>query len=132
MAKLMRSLSRPHTLPANTLYTAHLKTHLQAAHTKLTTSLSETSSQNADLATTVLAQREEIAQLLSQLENVVSDLEGAVESMEGEDGVQGLSRETEGWDEVLDSVGKSGTGNGEAGAATSNGHQTRAKRKSRV
>ncbi|KAJ5698302.1 Nnf1 [Penicillium macrosclerotiorum] len=67
----------PHTLGAEDLYKAHLTPYLQEAQTTLNDRLQATHTQNAELAQTVQAQRLEIEKLLSHLETVVTDIEGA-------------------------------------------------------
>ncbi|CAL5872253.1 uncharacterized protein PFLUO_LOCUS6514 [Penicillium psychrofluorescens] len=67
----------PHTLGAEDLYKAHLMPYLQEAQATLNDKLEATHTQNAELAQTVQTQRIEIEQLLSQLESVIGDLEGA-------------------------------------------------------
>ncbi|KAJ5105102.1 hypothetical protein NUU61_002449 [Penicillium alfredii] len=67
----------PHTLGAEDLYKAHLTPYLQEAQSTLNDRLQVTHAQNAELAQTVQAQRLEIEKLLSHVESVVADLEGA-------------------------------------------------------
>ncbi|KAJ5099292.1 Nnf1 [Penicillium argentinense] len=67
----------PHTLGADELFKAHLTPYLQEVQSSLNEKLEETHVQNAELAQTVQKQRLEIEQLLSHLESVVSDIEGA-------------------------------------------------------
>jgi kinetochore protein NNF1 len=67
----------PHTLGAEDLYKAHLMPYLQEAQATLNDKLEANHTQNAELAQTVQTQRVEIEQLLSQLESVIGDLEGA-------------------------------------------------------
>ncbi|OQD72825.1 hypothetical protein PENDEC_c019G05695 [Penicillium decumbens] len=67
----------PHTLGAEELYKAHLTPYLQEAQSVLNDRLEATAAQNGELAQTVQAQRLEIEKLLSHLESVVSDIEGA-------------------------------------------------------
>lgn len=64
-------------LPPDELYRAHITPHLQEAQATLDAKLESTQSENVELAQKVQAQREEIEELLSSLENVVGDLEGA-------------------------------------------------------
>lgn len=68
---------RPHTLGAEDLYKAHLTPYLQDAQTTLNNSLETTHAENAELAQRVQTQRLEIEKLLSHLESVVTDIEGA-------------------------------------------------------
>jgi len=70
-------LNSPHTLGAEELYKAHLTPYLQEAQSVLNDRLEATAAQNGELAQTVQAQRLEIEKLLSHLESVVSDIEGA-------------------------------------------------------
>lgn len=67
----------PHTLGADDLYKAHLTPYLQEAQSTLNNTLQSTHAQNTELAQTVQAQRLEIEKLLSRLESVVTDIEGA-------------------------------------------------------
>ncbi|KAJ5577743.1 Nnf1 [Penicillium hispanicum] len=67
----------PHTLGAEDLYRAHLAPYLQEAQLALNNKLEATHAHNAELAQTVQAQRLEIEKLLSHLESVVTDVEGA-------------------------------------------------------
>lgn len=70
-------LYSPHTLSAEDLYKAHLTPYLQEAQSTLNNKLEATHAQNAELAQTVQVQRSEIEKLLSHLEFVVTDIEGA-------------------------------------------------------
>lgn len=70
--------SSPHTLNAKELYQAHLTPYLEKAQATLDSKLEETQEENAELAEKIQLQRQEIESLLSGLEGVVSDLEGAV------------------------------------------------------
>ncbi|KAJ6164363.1 hypothetical protein N7470_003035 [Penicillium chermesinum] len=67
----------PHTLGAEELYQAHLTPYLQEAQSSLNDKIETTNAQNSALAQTVQAQRQEIEKLLSHLESVVTDIEGA-------------------------------------------------------
>lgn len=69
--------TRPHTLGAEELYKAHLTPYLQEAQSTLNNKLEATHKQNAELAQRVQAQRREIEELLSCVESVVTDIEGA-------------------------------------------------------
>lgn len=75
--ELIRILYRPHTLGAEELFRAHLTPYLQDAKSALDHKLETTHAENAALAKTVQAQRMEIEQLLSHLESVVNDIDGA-------------------------------------------------------
>ncbi|KAJ6004810.1 hypothetical protein N7540_012609 [Penicillium herquei] len=67
----------PHVLGAEELYKAHLTPYLQEAQSTLNNTLEATNAQNSELAQTVQAQRLQIEKLLSHLESVVTDIEGA-------------------------------------------------------
>jgi kinetochore protein NNF1 len=67
-------------LGAEDLYQAHLAPYLQVAQSTLDSRLEAVQSQNAELAARIQAQRREIESLLSGLEVVVGDLEGAAEA----------------------------------------------------
>ncbi|KAI9707374.1 MAG: hypothetical protein M1836_000334 [Candelina mexicana] len=71
----------PHTLPPLPLYIAHLAPFLQQTQSQLNARLQTTQSQNAQLASTISEQRAEIELLVSGLEEIVADLESAVESL---------------------------------------------------
>jgi kinetochore protein NNF1 len=68
---------RPHTLGANDLYQAHLTPYLREVQGALNAKLETTQSQNAELAERIQVQRKEIEALLTGLETVVGDIEGA-------------------------------------------------------
>lgn len=72
----------PHTLGADELYKAHLTPYLREAQSVLETKLEATHAENAELAGKIQAQRSEIQALLSSLETVVTDLEGATAATE--------------------------------------------------
>ncbi|KAJ5653532.1 hypothetical protein N7490_000535 [Penicillium lividum] len=72
-----QSGNAPHTLGAEDLYRAHLTPYLQEAQSTLKDKVESTHAQNAELSQTVQAQRLEIEKLLSHLESVVTDVEGA-------------------------------------------------------
>ncbi|GLA06094.1 hypothetical protein AnigIFM60653_006617 [Aspergillus niger] len=67
----------PHTLSPEELYKAHLLPHLMETQADLDAKINSVQNQNAELAEKVQAQRSEIESLLSGLEAVVADLEGA-------------------------------------------------------
>lgn len=64
-------------MAAKELYQAHLTPYLQEAQSTLDSELESLQSQNVELAKRIQIQREEIQSLLSGLEAVVGDLEGA-------------------------------------------------------
>lgn len=59
------------------LYRARLAPHLQEAQTTLNANIESTQSENVALSHRIQSQRSEIENLLSNLESVVADLEGA-------------------------------------------------------
>lgn len=91
-ARLLLTLSRPHTLPAQTLALAHLQPFLSAQTQTLESQLSKTQQANTQLLSEIEAQRAELAALVNGLEHVVRDLEGSVEML-SQDDVQNLTRE---------------------------------------
>lgn len=86
------TLSRPHTLSAETLALAHLQPFLSAQTETLEAQLSNTQKANSQLLSEVEAQRQELAVLLSGLDHVVEDLEGSVKMLSGDE-VQSLTEE---------------------------------------
>lgn len=68
---------RPHTLPPDELFRAHLTPQLEKTKGVLEGKIQATETQNVDLAQRVQAQRAEIERLLAGLETVVADVEGA-------------------------------------------------------
>ncbi|KAI9041694.1 uncharacterized protein KD926_006592 [Aspergillus affinis] len=73
----LNELDSAHTLSPDELYRAHLAPYLLETQTTLDSKIEATQTENAELAQRVQAQRVEIESLLSGLESVVSDLEGA-------------------------------------------------------
>ncbi|KAJ9311241.1 hypothetical protein DTO271D3_8468 [Paecilomyces variotii] len=71
------SVVGPHTLGAEGLYKAHLAPYLRDAQDALNEKLEATQAQNAELAEKIRQQRLEIESLLSGLEAIVADVEGA-------------------------------------------------------
>ncbi|KAJ9214903.1 hypothetical protein DTO166G4_3495 [Paecilomyces variotii] len=71
------SVVGPHTLGAEELYKAHLAPYLRDAQDALNEKLEATQAQNAELAEKIRQQRLEIESLLSGLEAIVADVEGA-------------------------------------------------------
>ncbi|EAW14692.1 PMF1/NNF1 family protein [Aspergillus clavatus NRRL 1] len=67
----------PHTLTPDELYRAHLTPYLQETRSNLNAKIHDTEAENAELAQHIQRQRAEIEALLSGLESVVTDLEGA-------------------------------------------------------
>ncbi|EBA27249.1 hypothetical protein KXW98_008051 [Aspergillus fumigatus] len=67
----------PHTLTPDELYRAHLTPYLQEAQSSLNARIQATEAENAELAQHIQSQRAEIERLLSSLESIVADIEGA-------------------------------------------------------
>lgn len=68
---------RPHTLPPQSLYLAHLAPYLASTQSQLETELQAVQVENEHLAKGVDRQRDEVERLVSGLEAVIADLEGA-------------------------------------------------------
>lgn len=64
-------------MSADELYKAHLASYLQEAQDTLNAKLEETQAQNMELTEKIRQQRLEIESLLSGLEAIVADVEGA-------------------------------------------------------
>ena len=75
--------NRPHTLPPQSLYLAHLAPYLTSTQSQLEAELQTVQAENEQLAKGVEGQREEVEKLVSGLETVITDLEGANSVMEG-------------------------------------------------
>ena len=67
----------PHTLPPHSLYLAHLAPYLASTQSQLETKLRSVQVENEQLAKGVERQRDEVERLISGLEAVIADLEGA-------------------------------------------------------
>ncbi|KAJ5908029.1 Nnf1 [Penicillium taxi] len=67
----------PHTLGADELFNAYLTPYLQEAQSTLNKKLESTQAENTELAQIVQAQRLEIEKILSHLESILADVEGA-------------------------------------------------------
>ena len=70
-------MCRPHLLPPSELYNAHLSPQLVPIQAELEERLRNTQARNEHLVALIQRQREEVESLVSGLEAVVSDLEGA-------------------------------------------------------
>lgn len=81
-----------HTLPPTSLHLAHLLPFLEQHSALLNSQLSATHASNAELLSSITAQRAEIEALVRGLETVVQDLEKSAQMM-GQEEVQGLSAE---------------------------------------
>ncbi|KAK2864997.1 hypothetical protein FQN49_004005 [Arthroderma sp. PD_2] len=90
-----------HTLTAKELYQAHLAPILAKTQSSLDSQTEEVQKRNVQLASRVESQKQEIQQLLSSLEAVVGDIEGAVESMHEFDADDMLRKEAEQMDEEI-------------------------------
>lgn len=101
--------TRPHTLPPERLYLAHLAPYLTETEKQLQAELNQTQTENEALALELQRQREEVEQLMAGLERVVSDLEMANvtmgEAIDG-DGEGDLGREAREMDEEVRGVGR--------------------------
>lgn len=97
---------RPHTLPPEPLFLAHLAPYLAMAERELEAELREVQAENEVLARGVEGQREVVEGLVRGLEGVVRDLEGANGVMgEVVEGV-GMGMETGEMDEEIRAVGR--------------------------
>lgn len=98
--------TRPHTLPPERLYLAHLAPYLTETEKELQVELNQTQNENEALALELQRQREEVEELMAGLERVVSDVEMANvtmgEAMEGED----LGREAREMEEEIRGAGR--------------------------
>lgn len=72
---------RPHTLPAQQLYLAHLAPALSEYSHELSTRQEALQSDNVERLERVKKQRKEIESLLKGLDNVMTDLESSVGSL---------------------------------------------------
>ena len=68
---------RPHTLPPQSLYLAHLAPYLISTQSQLESELTAVQVENVQLAKGIEGQRDEVEKLVSGLEAVIADLEGA-------------------------------------------------------
>ena len=68
---------RPHTLPPRSLYLAHLAPYLASTQSQLEGELQTLQAKNVQLAKGVDAQSDEVERLVSGLEALIADLEGA-------------------------------------------------------
>ena len=75
---------RPHQLPPERLYLAHLAPYLQQTELELDTELKRLQSENEDLIEGIQGQREEAEALIDGLEAVMTDLEAANAIMDDE------------------------------------------------
>ncbi|KAL2156376.1 hypothetical protein VTH82DRAFT_1121 [Thermothelomyces myriococcoides] len=73
----------PHTLPAETILSAHLHPHLTSYRTDLRARLEETQTANARLWDEIQAQRAEMEALVAGVEKALRDLDGANDLLGG-------------------------------------------------
>ena len=71
------TVGRPHTLPPDELYAAHLAPLLAPMRAELEAQLRATRARNEELAAGLANKKSELEALVSGLEAVVADLEGA-------------------------------------------------------
>lgn len=92
---------RPHTLSADELYQAHLAPQLAQAQGELDSKLDTVQKENIQLAEKITRQRREIQQLLSGLEAVVGDVQGAVGAVRDFDADKQLRKDAEEMDDEI-------------------------------
>jgi kinetochore protein NNF1 len=92
MFSVLTRTCRPHTLTQSEIHLAHLMPFHEKQATDMNMKLAETQQSNAELLSTVTAQRVEIEALVRGLENVIQDLDVSAQMM-AQDDVQGLSKE---------------------------------------
>lgn len=100
MSCLLRDF-RPHTLSADELYQAHLAPQLAKAEAALDSKLDSVQKENIQLAEDIARQRREIQHLLSGLEAVVSDIQGAVGAIRDFDAEKRLRKDAEEMDDEI-------------------------------
>lgn len=84
---------RPHTLPPERLFLAHLAPYLLQTETELEGELKRLQSENEELLDGIQGQQEETEQLVGGLERFVADLERANEIMGNEVDGHGVKKE---------------------------------------
>ncbi|KAF2155969.1 Nnf1-domain-containing protein [Myriangium duriaei CBS 260.36] len=82
----------PHTLPARSLYLAHLGSTVETRHTQLTSQLEKLQTQNQDLLDTLAKQRAEIEQTIGSVESVIADLDASLQALPAEE-MQSMTRD---------------------------------------
>ena len=92
---------RPHTLGANELYQAHLAPQLAQTEAALDSKLDVVQKENVQLAERIARQRREIQQLLSGIETVVADVQGAVVAIQDFDAEKTLRKDAEEMDDEI-------------------------------
>ena len=76
---------RPHALPAQQLYLAHLAPALSECSRDLQSRQEALQSENVEMLDRVMKQRREIGALLQGLESVVADLDSSVGSLQSQE-----------------------------------------------
>ncbi|KAK3302380.1 Nnf1-domain-containing protein [Chaetomium strumarium] len=97
----------PHTLPAETILSAHLNPHLAHQRSQLNAKLQNTQASNAKLWEEIQAQRSEMEALLAGVEKILRDMDGA-NVLLGEV-VEELAEETRGAERDVMTVQTAGT-----------------------
>lgn len=87
-------LNRPHTLPPERLFLAHLAPYLAQTETELDGELKRLQAENEELVDGIQGQQEETERLVGGLETFIADLERANEVMGSEIDGNGVKRET--------------------------------------
>ncbi|KAF2224998.1 Nnf1-domain-containing protein [Elsinoe ampelina] len=83
----------PHTLPARSLYLAHLHPTLQSRQTELRDQLQSLQSNNGELLKKLTAQRSEINHIVESVEQVVQDIDASLEILSPHE-MQALTKAT--------------------------------------
>lgn len=81
----MTMMRRPHTLPAQKLYAAHLAPSLSRYSQDLTSRQHALEEENTELLQHVMDQRKQIANLMKGLESGVADLEACAAALQAKD-----------------------------------------------
>lgn len=74
---------RPHLLPADAVLAAHLAPHLALQQSQLNAKLQTTQAHNAKLFADIQKQRAELEALVSLLEKLFADIDGAIGALDG-------------------------------------------------
>ena len=92
---------RLHTLGANDLYQAHLAPYLARTKSSLDSKLNSVEKENVHLADKIGRQRNEIQQLLSRLNAVVGDIDGAASALRDFESENHIRRDAEDLDDDI-------------------------------
>ena len=98
--KLSDQTDRPHTLPPGALLQAHIAPYLAQHAATLNEHMQATQTRNEELFGTAATQREEVQQLLEQLERALGDVDGAVDRLQ-DPGGRWLTNDIEKMDQEL-------------------------------